>query len=132
MLQGTLRLLHSSGVEDALQPLIHLTHTIGGGCRQRVQKCSHRGHVLADLGEGGKLPLCPFHCRAPACLKHRFTLVQVGQPVLNSRPFVGELTSLSCSFSFDVILWGASSFLLVSRQLLREGCWCSGPLRPHR
>jgi hypothetical protein len=53
-------------------------------------------------------------------------LVQVGQPGLNSPSFVGELASLPCGFKFNVILQYASSFLLVSRQLLGEGCWCSG------
>jgi hypothetical protein len=67
-------------------------------------------------------------CCRSACLKSRFMLVQVGQPSLNSSPFVGKLASSPCGFLFDVILWGASSFLLVSCQLLREGCWCSGLL----
>jgi hypothetical protein len=70
--------------------------------------------------------------RSPTYFKHQFMLVQVGQPGLNCRLFSGELASSPCNFSFDVVLLDTSSFLLVSRQLLREGCWCSGPLRPRR
>jgi hypothetical protein len=32
MLQGVICLLHSGDAEDALQPLVYLTHPIGGGC----------------------------------------------------------------------------------------------------
>jgi hypothetical protein len=38
--------------------------------------------------------------------------VQVDQRGLNNSPFIGELTSLPCGFSFDVILWDVLSFLL--------------------
>jgi hypothetical protein len=62
------------------QPLVHLTHLVGGGCGKRVQNHGHRGHVLAGPGEGGELLLRPFHCRGPVYLKCRFTLAQVGQP----------------------------------------------------
>jgi hypothetical protein len=61
MLLGTLCLLCGDGAEYALQPSVHLTHPGGGGCRQRVQKHGHHSHVLAGHGEGGELPLCPFH-----------------------------------------------------------------------
>jgi hypothetical protein len=131
MLQGTLRLLCGVSVEDALQPLVHRAHPVGGGCGQHVQKCGHQGHILVGLGEGGELPLHPFQCRGPSCLKRRFMLAQVGQPSLNNHLFVGEITSTSCGLSFNIVLCGTSSFLLVSRQLLGEGCWCSGPLCPH-
>jgi hypothetical protein len=130
MLQGTLCLLCSSGAENALQPLVHLTHLVGGGCGQRVQKCGHHGHVLAGLGEGGELLHRSFHCHGLICLKHQFALAQVDQLGLNSHPFIGELASSLCGFSFDVILRGASSFLLAGYRWLREGCWCGGPLQP--
>jgi hypothetical protein len=38
MLQGALRLLRSGGSKVVLQLLVHLTHPIGGGCGQHVQK----------------------------------------------------------------------------------------------
>jgi hypothetical protein len=78
MLQGTLRLLRGGGAEDALQLSVHLTHPIGGGCRQRVQNHGRCGHVLAGLLEGGELLLRPFHCHGLACLKHQFSLARVG------------------------------------------------------
>jgi hypothetical protein len=46
MQQGTLRLLHDGGTEDASQPLVHLAHAVSGGCRQRIQ-----GHVVIPLDE---------------------------------------------------------------------------------
>jgi hypothetical protein len=66
MLPGTLCLLRGNGAEDALQPSVHLTHPVGGGWRQRVQKHGHHSHVLAGHGEGGELPLRPFHCHGLA------------------------------------------------------------------
>jgi hypothetical protein len=70
MLQGTLRLLHGGGAEDALQPLVHHAHPVGGGCGQRVQNHGCRGHILVGFGKGGELSLHLFHCRGLACLKH--------------------------------------------------------------
>jgi hypothetical protein len=69
-------------------------------------------------------------CHNPAYLKRQFMLVQVRQSSLNGRQLIGELTPSLCAFAFDVVLQGTSSFLLVSHQLLREGCWCCGPLWP--
>jgi hypothetical protein len=123
-------MLCGSGIKDAFQPPVHHAHPISGGCGQCVQKRGRRGHILASLGEGGELPLCPFHCHGPACLKHRFASVQVGQPGLDNCPFIGKLTSLPCYFSCNFILRDASSFLLASRLLLREGHWSSGLMRP--
>jgi hypothetical protein len=132
MLQGALRLLHGGCAKDVLQLLVHLTHRAGGGCRQHVQERGCWDHVLVGLGKGGEQPLCPLHHRDLVCLKRQFTLVQVGQPGLNNRPLIDELTSLPCSISLDVILQGALPFLPVSHQLFGEGCWCGGPLQPRR
>jgi hypothetical protein len=82
--------------------------------RECALKRGHHDHVLAVLGEGGELLLYPFHWRGPSCLKRQFVLAQVGQHGHNSHLFVGELTLSPCGFSFDVILWGALSFILVS------------------
>ncbi len=51
MLVGALHLLCGGNVEDAVQPLVHVTHPVSGGCGQRVQKRSRHGHVLASPGE---------------------------------------------------------------------------------
>jgi hypothetical protein len=59
MLVGALHLLCGDNVEDVLQPLVHVTHPISGGCGQRVQKRSRHGHVLASPGKSGELPLSP-------------------------------------------------------------------------
>jgi hypothetical protein len=104
MLWGTLHLLHGGSGEDALQTLVHLTNRIGGGCGQRVPKHGRRGRIFTSLGEGGELPLHPFHCCGPACLRRRFTLAHLSEPGLNSHPFIGKLTSSPCGFSFDVVL----------------------------
>jgi hypothetical protein len=104
MLYGPLRLLRGGSTEDALQPLVHVAHLVIGGCGQRVQKHGHHRHVLFGPGEGGELPLHPLHRRGPTYPKHRFALVQVSQPSLNNCSFIGELASLPCGFSFDVIL----------------------------
>jgi hypothetical protein len=61
-----------------------------------------------------ELLLCSLHCPGQAYLKSRFVLAQVGQPGLNSYPFIGELSSSSWGFSFDIILNGVLSFLRVS------------------
>jgi hypothetical protein len=78
MLMGTFHLLHGSIAEDSLQPLVQLTHPISGGCRQRIQECSHHDHILAGPSKGGELPLHTLHHHGLACLKHRFALEQVG------------------------------------------------------
>jgi hypothetical protein len=52
MLQGTLRLLCDGGAKDALQPLVHLAHPIGGGGGKHVPNhgcaCSI---ALAQVGQ---------------------------------------------------------------------------------
>jgi hypothetical protein len=92
-----------SGTKDALQPLVHVAHPVGGGCGQHVHKHGRRSHVLAGPVEGGELPLRPLHYHGLAYPKRQFTSVQVGQPGRNSRSFISKLTSLPCGFSFDVI-----------------------------
>jgi hypothetical protein len=74
MLQGTLHLMRGGSAKVALQPLVHLTHPVGGGCGQCVKKCGCRSHILAGLGEGGELPLCSFYCHGLAYLKHQSAL----------------------------------------------------------
>jgi hypothetical protein len=99
---GALRFLCYGDVEDVLQPLVHVAHAVGGGFGEHVQKHGRRGHVLTGPNEDGELPLHPLHRRGPAFPKRSFTLVQVGQPGLNSHLFIGELSSLLCGFSFNV------------------------------
>jgi hypothetical protein len=101
MLYGALCMLCNSGDEDVLQPLIHLTHPIGVGCGQHIQKRGHSGHILAGPSEGGELPLHMVNCHGLAYLKHGFTLVQCG---FNDRPLISELAPSLCGFAFDVIL----------------------------
>jgi hypothetical protein len=104
MLQGTLRLLRGGGVEDTVQPLGHLAHPIGGGCRQCVQECGRCGHVLTGPSKGGELTLCPLHCCGLTSLKHQFVLVLVDQPGPNSCLLIGELASVPRGFPLDVVL----------------------------
>jgi hypothetical protein len=104
MLQGALCQLRYDGTEDVLQPLVHLTHHVSGGCGQHVQKHGRCGHVLASPSKGGELLLCTLDCRDMAYLKHRFLLVQVSQSRLNDRPLINELSPSLCSFMFDVVL----------------------------
>jgi hypothetical protein len=59
-------------------------------------------------------------------------LKQVGLPGLRDSPLTSKLIAMLRDSLLDVILRGASSFLWMSRQLLRKGCQCSGPLRPCR
>jgi hypothetical protein len=93
MLQVTLCLLRSSGAEDALQSLVHHAHPVGGGCRQRVQKHSRHAMFLLALAKVGS--------------SRSAHSIAMDRPA-SSRPFIGELASSPCGFSFDVILWGAS------------------------
>jgi hypothetical protein len=53
VLKGALHLLCSGDTENVFQLMVYLVHPIGGGCRQSVQKCSRRSHVLAGPHEGG-------------------------------------------------------------------------------
>jgi hypothetical protein len=96
--------VHCGGAEDVLQPLIHVAHPIDGGHGQHIQKYSHKGHVLAGLGEGGELLLRMINYCGLASTATR---------------------SLVSSPRHNVILQSASSFLLVSHQLFREepGVW---------
>jgi hypothetical protein len=68
MQQGTLRLWHGGGTANAFQPLVHLAHPIGGGCRQRIQECDRCSHILASPGEGRKLVLHLLLRHGLACL----------------------------------------------------------------
>jgi hypothetical protein len=74
MLQGALRLLHGGGSKDALQPLAHLSHPIGGGYGQRVQKCGCRSHILVGPSKVGKLSLRMHQHHSPASLQRQFAL----------------------------------------------------------
>jgi hypothetical protein len=56
-------------------------------------------------------------------------LKQISQPGLPSRPLAGERVSMLRSFSLGVVLHGVLPSLRMSHWLLREGCWCSGPLQ---
>jgi hypothetical protein len=131
MLQGTCHLLHNSSAEDAHQLLVHLAHIIGGGCWQCIQECGRCIHILATPGEGGELPHHPLYHHGLACPRCQFALVQVELSGRKSYPLFSELGSMTISFFLDVILQGASSFLLVSHPLLFDGCQCRDSSWPH-
>jgi hypothetical protein len=84
--------------------MVHLTHPIGRGCRQCVQKSGRRDHVLAGPGETGQLPLCTINHQGLARLKHQFMSVQVCQSSLNDHPLISKLPLSLCNFMFDVVL----------------------------
>jgi hypothetical protein len=104
MLYGALCLQCGSGTEDVFHPMVPLTHPISGGCGQHVQKRYCCGHVMADLSEGGELPLHTINHCGLAYLKRQFVFVQVGQSGLNGLPNIGELTLLLHDFKFNVVL----------------------------
>jgi hypothetical protein len=132
MQHGTLHLLHSSGVEDDFQPLVHLAHPVDGGYQQCIQECDHCGHVLAGPGNGGGLPVHVLVLHGLACLQRCFTSHPISLSCLRDCPFIGGAVSMQCGPSLEVILRSTSSSLWMSRQLLREGCCCSGLLQSDR
>jgi hypothetical protein len=51
-LEQALCLLLSGRAKDALQLAVYPVHPVGGGRRQSVQECHHRGHVLDSPRKG--------------------------------------------------------------------------------
>jgi hypothetical protein len=121
MQQGTFRLLHGSGAENAFQPLVHLTHPVGGGCQQCIQEYGSCSHVLAGPCEGGGLPLHLLIHRGLAYLQRCFVLGPISQPCLHGCPLTGRPALMLHSPSLDVVLRSVLSSLRMSHQLLREG-----------
>jgi hypothetical protein len=94
-----------------------------------VEGADNASRSVATVATFWLLRLLPHH--GLACLQCRLALKRISQPGLPSHPLSGELVSILSYFLLDVVLWGVMSSLRMSRRLLREGCWCSGSLRPH-